>query len=110
MVADVTRALEDYDAARVTQVVESFVDDLSNWYVRLSRRRFWKSQADEDKQSAYSTLYEVLVTLVRLLAPILPFTAEEIYQNLVRSVLPGAPESVHLTDWPTPDESLIDNQ
>jgi len=110
LIKDVTDALEDYDAARVTQVVEAFVDDLSNWYVRLSRRRFWKSESDEDKDSAYSTLYEVLVTLSKLLAPILPFTAEEMYQNLVRSVQPDAPESVHLCDWPAADESLIDTR
>jgi len=67
------------------------VDDLSNWYVRLSRRRFWKSGSDEDKESAYSTLYEVLVTLSKLLAPVIPFTADNIYQNLVRSVFPDAP-------------------
>jgi isoleucyl-tRNA synthetase len=110
LIADVTESLESFDAARVTYAVDAFVDDLSNWYVRLSRRRFWKSQSDEDKQSAYSTLYEVLVTLAKLLAPILPFTAENIYQNLVRSVLPNAPESVHLCDWPTVDESVVDRQ
>ena len=70
----------------MTQAVEAFIDDLSNWYVRLSRRRFWRSESDEDKQSAYATLYEVLVTLTKLIAPVLPFTAEEMYQNLVRFV------------------------
>jgi len=110
LVAETTHALENYDAAHVTQAVDAFVDDLSNWYVRLSRRRFWKSESDEDKQSAYSTLYEVLVTLSKLLAPIMPFTAEEMYHNLVRSVSPGAPESVHLCDWPVADESLIDRR
>jgi len=100
LIGEVTDALENYDAARVTQLVDAFVDDLSNWYVRLSRRRFWKSESDEDKESAYSTLYEVLVTLAKLLAPVLPFTAEEIYRNLVCSVNPDAPESVHLCDWP----------
>jgi len=110
LIAEVTHALENFDAARVTQAVDSFVDDLSNWYVRLSRRRFWKSQADDDKQSAYSALYEALVTLTKLLAPVLPFTAEEMYQNLVRSIFPDAPESVHLCDWPTSDASLIDER
>ena len=110
LIEDVTNSLENFDAADVTRLVNSFVDDLSNWFVRLSRRRFWKSQADEDKQSAYSTLYEVLVTLAKLLAPVLPFTAEEIYQNLVVSVFPNAPESVHLCDWPVPDQSMIDRQ
>lgn len=110
LVEHVTEALESYDAARVTHLADTFVDDLSNWYVRLSRRRFWKSQADEDKQSAYSTLYEVLVTLSRLLAPVLPFMAEEIYRNLVCSVSPEAPESVHLCDWPSEEHSLIDKR
>lgn len=108
LVESVTEAFEDFDAARMTQEIESFVDDLSNWYVRLSRRRFWKSQVDEDKQSAYSTLYQVLVTLTKLLAPVLPFLSEEMYQNLVRSVDHDAPESVHLCDWPTADTSLVD--
>jgi isoleucyl-tRNA synthetase len=110
LIADVTESLENFDAAEVTRKVDAFVDDLSNWYVRLSRRRFWKSQADEDKQSAYSTLYQVLVTLTKLLAPIIPFTAENMYQNLVVSVSPGAPESVHLCPWPTAEDSLIDRK
>ncbi|MHB1458591.1 MAG: isoleucine--tRNA ligase [Armatimonadota bacterium] len=110
LIADVTTELDNYEPARVTQAIDSFVDDLSNWHVRLSRRRFWKSQADDDKQSAYSALYEVLVTLTKLLAPILPFTAEEMYQNLVRSVFPDAPESVHHCDWPVSDPSLIDER
>jgi isoleucyl-tRNA synthetase len=110
LIADVTTELDNYETAHVTQAIDSFVDDLSNWHVRLSRRRFWKSQADDDKQSAYSALYEVLVTLTKLLAPVLPFTAEEMYQNLVRSVFPDAPESVHLCDWPVSDPSLIDER
>jgi isoleucyl-tRNA synthetase len=110
LTGEVTDALENFDAARVTQAVNAFVDDLSNWYVRLSRRRFWKSESDEDKQSAYSTLYEVLVTLAKLLAPVLPFTAEEMYRNLVCSVNPDAPESVHLCDWPVADASLVDKR
>jgi len=108
LTVEVTNALEGYDAARVTAAVEAFMDDLSNWYVRLSRRRFWKSQADEDKQSAYAALYEALVTLAQLLAPVLPFTAERLYQGLVREAFRGAPESVHLCDWPAADESLAD--
>jgi isoleucyl-tRNA synthetase len=88
------------------------VDDLSNWYVRLSRRRFWKSESDSDKLAAYSTLYEVLVALVKLMAPVMPFTAETMYQNLVRSTEWGKdqPESVHHCDFPVADESLIDRQ
>ncbi len=87
-----------------------FVDALSNWYVRRSRNRFWKSQIDEDKLNAYWTLYECLVTLSKLIAPFVPFFAESIYQNLVRSELKDSPESVHLCNWPKADESLIDTE
>jgi len=100
VIAEVTAALDDYDALRATKAVEFFLDDLSNWYVRRSRRRFWKSEADADKNAAYSTLYTVLTTLTRLLAPLTPFVTEEMYQNLVRSVYPDAPASAHLADWP----------
>jgi isoleucyl-tRNA synthetase len=100
LVAEVTAALDDYDAQRATEAVEPFLDDLSNWYVRRSRRRFWKSEADADKNAAYSTLYTVLTTLTRVLAPLTPFVTDEMYQNLVRSVYPQAPLSVHLSDWP----------
>jgi isoleucyl-tRNA synthetase len=88
--------------------VERFIDDLSTWYVRLSRRRFWKSASDADKRAAQATLYEVLTTLTRLLAPFLPFLSESLYQNLVRSVDPTAPESVHHTTYPEVDTSAID--
>ena len=84
------------------------MDYLSNWYVRRSRRRFWKSESDTDKLSAYNTLYQCLVTLSKLLAPFTPFLAEEMYQNLVVTAYPDAPESVHLADFPEADESLID--
>ncbi len=100
--------LDDYDAVPVTRAVEEFIDDLSVWYVRRSRRRFWKSDSDSDKQSAYRTLYDCLVTLVRFIAPFMPFLAEEMYQNLVRSVDPDAPESVHHCPWPESDHALID--
>jgi len=92
--------LDNFDAASVTREVEKFVDDLSTWYVRQSRRRFWKSEDDDDKAAAYQTLYDVLVTVPQLIAPIVPFTAEELYQNLVRSVDAHAPESVHLCRYP----------
>jgi isoleucyl-tRNA synthetase len=110
VISEVTAALEDYDASRATRAVEPFVDDLSNWYLRRSRRRFWKSEADADKEAAYSTLYEVLVTLAKLLAPFMPFLTEEIYQNLVRSVATDAPESVHHCDWAKMDPSQQDEQ
>jgi isoleucyl-tRNA synthetase len=97
---EATAGLEDYDAYRAATSIERFVDDLSNWYVRRSRRRFWRAGSDTDKAAAYATLYHVMTTLVRLLAPFMPFLAEAIYQNLVRSVNETAPESVHHTDWP----------
>ncbi len=104
----VTERLDTYDAAAVPEAVEEFIEDLSVWYVRRSRRRFWKSSSDEDKAAAYQTLYTCLVTLTRLLAPIMPFLTEELYQNLVCSVDRESSESVHLAAWPTPDPALID--
>ncbi|MCH8309701.1 MAG: isoleucine--tRNA ligase, partial [Chloroflexi bacterium] len=116
LVADVTTALEDFEPQTAARRSEAFVESLSNWYVRRSRRRFWKSGllnqddgGDQDKLAAYATLYEVLVTLSKLLAPIMPFITEALYQNLV--VRPGlGRESVHLEDYPVADESIIDTQ
>ena len=108
LVQTVTDGLEQYDATSTCRAIQQFVDDLSNWYVRRSRRRFWKSESDADKLAAYRTLYEALVTVVKLLAPFTPFIAEELYQNLVRSVDAEAPESVHLCAWPVADEEAID--
>ncbi len=108
LVQDVTAGLEAYDATGTARSIQQFVDDLSNWYVRRSRRRFWKSESDADKLAAYHTLYEALVTVAKLLAPFTPFVAEELYQNLVRSVAPGAPESVHLCAWPAAGEQAVD--
>jgi isoleucyl-tRNA synthetase len=107
---EVTDGLESYDAASATKSIEAFVDDLSNWYVRRSRRRFWKSEQDEDKNLAYWTLYQCLVTLDKLLAPLIPFVTEEMYQNLVRSVDQGAPESVHHCEFPTAEEAEVDEE
>ncbi|UCE15476.1 MAG: isoleucine--tRNA ligase, partial [Candidatus Bathyarchaeota archaeon] len=104
---DITNCLEKYDAYGATSSLEQFVDKLSKWYVRRSRRRFWKSEADMDKKAGYTTLYTCLTTLVKLLAPFIPFLAEEMYQKLVRAVKPDAPESVHHNDWPVADGSLI---
>jgi isoleucyl-tRNA synthetase len=95
-----TDALEAYDARGAGEAIESFVDQLSNWYVRRNRRRFWKAAAGDDKQAAYLTLYECLHVVHRLMAPLMPFLCEEIYQNLVRSVDADAPLSVHMADWP----------
>ena len=108
LVRTVTDGLEAYDATNSARAIQTFVDDLSNWYVRRSRRRFWKSESDADKLAAYQTLYEALVTLTKLLAPYTPFMAEELYQNLVRSADPAAPESVHLCAWPVADEQAAD--
>ena len=91
LVQDVTAGLEAYDATGTGRAIQQFVDDLSNWYVRRSRRRFWKSESDADKLAAYHTLYEALVTVTKLLAPFTPFVAEELYQNLVRRSTPAAP-------------------
>ncbi len=107
---DVTTAFETYDVLGATRPIETFVDQLSNWYLRRSRRRFWKSESDNDKQAAYATLYEALVTLAKLLAPTMPFMAEELYQNLVRSFDERAPLSVHLATWPEFDAGLIDEK
>jgi len=110
LITDVTGALEDFDAMTASRRIQAFVEDLSNWYVRRSRRRFWKSEDDADKRAAYETLYRCLVTLCHLLAPFTPFIAEEMYQNLVRSVDAGAPESVHLGSWPEADPSQVDER
>jgi len=104
----VTEGLEQYDSAKPSAVMQDFLEDLSNWYLRRSRERFWKTGTDNDKIAAYLTLYECLTTLVTLLAPFLPFVTEELYQNLVRSVDPQAAASVHLRDWPQVNEELID--
>jgi isoleucyl-tRNA synthetase len=108
VVEQVTARLDAYDSYGMTRAVEPFLDDLTNWYVRRSRRRFWKSEQDADKQAAYATLYEVLTTLSRLLAPVVPFVTEAMYQNLVRSKDPSALGSVHHTTWPQVDEAAID--
>ena len=110
LIQDVTDRLEDFDVFGATARLEQFVDELSRWYVRRSRRRFWKSEADEDKKAGYTTLYACLTTLVKLLAPFIPFVAEEMYQNLVRSGNPDAAESIHHNDWPVADTSLIDEE
>ena len=110
LVVDVDEALDNYDPTVAGRKIEIFVNNLSNWYVRRSRRRFWKSQNDADKLAAYTTLYDCLVTLSKLLAPFTPFIADEIYRNLVCSVYPEAVESVHLTDFPVADQTKIDRQ
>ncbi len=107
---DVTDAMENYDVTAATRPVQEFVEQLSNWYVRLSRRRFWKSEGDDEKMSAYATLYECLVTVSKLIAPTMPFLSDVIYRNLVTEVTKNAPESVHLAKWADYDDALIDEQ
>jgi isoleucyl-tRNA synthetase len=104
----VTERLDAYDVTAAGRAIGEFVDELSNWYVRRSRRRFWKGEDDQDKKAAHSTLYECLVTVTKLTAPFTPFVAEALYQNLVVNVDEVAPESVHLADWPEYREELVD--
>ena len=104
-ISTVTEALDDFDAKTAGEAIESFVDQLSNWYVRRNRRRFWKSTDPQDKQAAYLTLYECLKSAAELMAPFVPFLAENVYQNLVRSADPDALPSVHMGNWPEADAS-----
>jgi isoleucyl-tRNA synthetase len=115
LIARVTEKLENFEPHLATAEVNLFLDHLSNWYLRRSRRRFWakaglSKASDAQKEAAYETLYHVLVTLCRLLAPFVPFVTEAMYQNLVRAVDPGAPESVHHNDWPTLEAEHQDPQ
>lgn len=98
----VDTAFNEYEPTRAVREMEIFMDELSNWYVRRSRRRFWKEGSTHDKQAAYQTLYECLITLTKLMAPVSPFTSDWLYQNLT-----GKRESVHLADFPVADQSLI---
>jgi isoleucyl-tRNA synthetase len=106
----VTEALDAYEPSEAARPIGEFIEQLSNWYVRRSRRRFWKSDDSADTQAALHTLYECLTTVTRLLAPFTPFLAEELYRNLVAARLPGAPASVHLDAWPEADLEAIDEQ
>ena len=119
LIATARREFAVYNAQAVMREASRFIDDLSNWYIRRNRRRFWRSRKeagaattggwDGDKLAAYQTLYETLVTLSKLLAPAIPFLSERMYQNLVvNGGVAGAPESVHLCDYPEVDESLVD--
>jgi isoleucyl-tRNA synthetase len=108
-IADVEKAMEAYDPPTAARRLEAFVLDLSTWYVRRSRRRFWKSESDADKRSAYQTLYQVLVNLSQLLAPFMPFVCETMYQNLAAGRA-GQRESVHLSDWPVAGADWRDDE
>ncbi len=108
--ANMKASLEAYDSMRATQHAEEFLDDLSNWYVRRSRRRFWRGEMDQDKQAAYETLYFVLMQFVKLIAPIVPFVSEEIYQNLAKADASWPhPESVHHNLYPDYNLEALDN-
>jgi isoleucyl-tRNA synthetase len=108
LVKGVTEAYESYDVTSATRPIQAFVEVLSNWYVRLSRRRFWQNEMDDSKRSAYATLHECLVTVSKLVAPAMPFLSETLYRNLVKAVDASAPDSVHLAMWPEYDERLIE--
>ena len=108
MVKTVDDCLANYKVTETAQALQNFVDELSNWYVRRSRARFWAKGMEQDKISAYMTLYTALVTFAKVAAPLVPFITENIYRNLVCSIDESARESVHLCDYPTADESLID--
>ena len=108
LIKEVDDHLENYRIPEAARVLQDFVDDMSNWYVRRSRERFWAKGMEQDKINAYMTLYTALVTVSKVAAPMIPFMTESIYQNLVRSIDPSAPESIHLCDFPVADEAQID--
>ncbi|MCI5604333.1 MAG: DUF5915 domain-containing protein, partial [Clostridia bacterium] len=110
LVKTVDENLANYKITETARALDDFVDELSNWYVRRSRARFWVKDMPQDKINAYMTLYTALVTLCKAAAPMIPFMTEDIYQNLVRSIDKDAPESIHLCDFPKYDEKLIDKE
>ena len=108
LIKDIEEKLDKYDITNAAIEIEEFTDNLSNWYVRRNRERYWSETLTDDKIGAYVTLYKVLVTLSKVAAPFVPFITEEIYQNLVVNLDKNAPESIHLCTWPEADESKID--
>jgi len=110
LVKEAVSAFDSYRVDKFIQKFERFLDDLSNWYIRRNRRRFWKSENDTDKEAAYHTLYHVLLNSVKIIAPILPFMSEKIYQNLVCNIDKNLPESVHLCEYPEIDDQKIDQK
>ena len=108
MVKTVDADLDSYKIPEAARALQEFVDDMSNWYVRRSRERFWAKGMEQDKINAYMTLYTALVTVAKAAAPMIPFMTEDIYQNLVRSIDANAPESIHLCDYPEVNEAWID--
>ena len=110
LIKEVDADLGGYKIPEAARALQDFTDELSNWYVRRSRERFWEAEMTQNKINAYLTLWTALVTLSKLAAPMIPFMTEEIYQNIVRRVDSSAPESIHLCDFPVADESLIDTE
>ncbi len=108
LVKTVDTNLENYKITETARALQDFADDMSNWYVRRSRERFWAKGLEQDKINAYMTLYTTLVTLAKISAPMIPFMSEDIYQNLVRSIDKSAKESIHLCDFPVYNESYVD--
>ncbi len=108
LIKDVDAGMTEYKITESARLIQDFTDELSNWYVRRCRERFWGSGMEQDKINAYMTLYTTLVTLAKVTAPFVPFMTEKIYQNLVRNFDKTAPESIHLCDFPVADESMID--
>ena len=107
---EVDAGMTEYKVTESSRLIQDFTDELSNWYVRRCRERFWGSGMEQDKINAYMTLYTCLVTLAKISAPFVPFMTEEIYQNLVTNLDKTAPESIHLCDFPVADESMIDSK
>ena len=110
LVKDVDAGMTEYKVTESSRAIQDFTDELSNWYVRRCRERFWGSGMEQDKINAYMTLYTCLVTLAKVSAPFVPFMTEEIYQNLVTNLDKTAPESIHLCDFPVANEEWIDKK
>jgi len=110
LIKDIQLSFESFRLDKSMRKIEMFIEDLSNWYIRRNRRRFWKSEDDSDKQAAYHTIYDVLLTLTKLLAPVMPFVTDDMYNNLVVNIDGNAPESVHLCDYPEVIPKYIDSE
>ena len=110
LIGNVGKNLDNYQVTESARDIQDFTDELSNWYVRRCRERFWQKEMNQDKINAYMTLHTVLVELSKTIAPFVPFISEQIYLNLVRSIDPSAPESVHLCDFPAIREEFIDKE
>ena len=110
LVKSVDDNMKEYKITDSARIIQDFTDELSNWYVRRSRERFWAKGMEQDKINAYMTLYTCLVTLAKVCAPFVPFMTEEIYQNLVTNLDNTAPESIHLCDFPVANEDFIDSK